>query len=667
MHPDDFTEYHIPVPENPDTQQKHFVHTTSAAAKLAMQDFDTRIMQNIAGKTETAKKMRTLLRQEYDWKSAELSIKQMIDQLAEDKAMYLALAQHLHSPEDLYRAMETVANAHLDELMFDTNNYPLATLRHDQFVHFLGTVSDVLRDEGLLTSEDERFKSLLTGYRCAMLGYERLREKVFERTKGTHASLMEWTSASTVEKNPEAEEYDGSKAAQLMARRYRAIFRDWGLNAQKGGLVPVAYAYLLDLAEKISVREAEVEHPNVTDMAALKKLSTPHMKQHLHAMMAMNTNITSLAQIANIDQYLLDAYAIAFHLPRDFSELTKQSCKNAEELALAALPRLEREAIRDQNTIRTSGQEKLEAHGVQPYSNGVMGMLAPHWFKEIARELESADNLQEIVQIFQEDADMAIHETSCGLQHPGMTLLRRSYVEAFGKALEKQLKERNASEHISPPYDVREVRKSFETLSHKYEQAYECHWDIANWCLRFTEGAYSDFGQYALSMAMAAKGKNYDALSMEERIGATHYARHYVTDYAVQKGVPEAWASHPLMPRLYQATLVQAAEDESRRMAADYSVLPNDRSRTKPWSERELKQIHTEKARAESAIDSKQSALLEAVVAQMPSGYPDRFGHAAPSIAKSSNPYDTTPYIDAATLRHINQLIGIDRPASRAH
>lgn len=663
MDSQDHTSLPLPTPVSKETQ-KHFAFTISAAARLAMQDFDTRIKTEVAGQSEIAKKMRKLLRAKYDWKDDVLSIKQSISQLEQDKTLYLELAKHIHSADDLYKAMETIANSQVEDLLFHHNNFPLATLRHDQFVHFLGTVFDALRDEGLIAGKDHRFDAIVTGYHCAMLGYDSLREEVKKRSKKQYASLLEWTGASATD--PETEELNEKKFVQLINRRYRSIFRDWGLNIQGEKLVPVAYAYLANLAEKISVQQTLNEHPEITDTEDLKRLAVEHRKELLQNMTQFHTNLFSLAQVAEVEHYLLDAYAAAFHLPRNFSQLTKQSAAMAQERAEAALPRLERQATQHLSSVHTPGRDKLEAAGMLPYTPEILQALSKSWFKEISQELAAAHNLNEIIQVFQDDADKAILECSCGLQHPGVILLRRSYVEAFGKSLEAQWKEQIASD-VAPSYDMRAVRQSFDALAHKYDQAYECYWDIANWCLRVTNGAYSDFGQLTLNVEMATHGKNFKTLTREEYLTASQDARECIIEYAKENGVPKAWAEHPLMPRLYQATLAHSVEQENRRIAADFSLFPNDRSRTTPWNEAEQAKIKQATIDAESVIDTKQHDLLQAIVQQFPSGYPDRFGRSAPSLEKIAAPYDTTPYIDAVTLARIHNLIELDRPKGRQH
>lgn len=664
MPPQDHSELRITVPVAPTEAQKSFTWHARVAAKLAMDHFDARIKREVAAESPQAKGIRDLLRREYDWNDIEFSVKDSIDELMADKALYLSVVEHIHDLDTLYQAMETIANVQIEELVFDMNDYPRASLRRDQFVHCLGTIIDTLRDEGMLSPEDRRFDDLINGYQCALSGYLEMREHIFDHTKGRHSSLMEWTATSAIEKNRTAEEPNEEKAGRLMMRRYRAMFKEWGLDVGKKGLLPIAYAHIGALVMKVAMRESMNAHPHERDPAILSEKAKPYVKKHLETIAQMGTNLTSLAQVTQAENYVLDAYAKAFRQPRDFHILVGAQAKIAEERARAALPRLKREAQNDQSSLKTRGEAKLLEEGVDPYHHGMVETLASHWFSGIKDELEKAENIEKIVQLFEEDADAVLHETTCGLEHPAMILLRRDYTEAFGKALLEELKQRNQDlPEGQPPYAVRGMKDVFDALISKYDEAYHGHWETANWCLRQTDNAYADFGQYVLALQMAAKGKTYDQMTQEERLEVPVIARQYITQAGVDRGIPEAWASHPLMPRLYRLALDHAASKVNRELQSN-PLFPNDRNPTRPFNEAEMGHIvHTQQA-AEEEISGLSGQVLRGAVGMFPSDPPNAYG----ILPQKREPLDLyVPYIDAATLQKMIEFFEANRTKSRAH
>jgi hypothetical protein len=646
------------------SQQKEFSWHVKASAQIALRHFHAHAIEELRTPTEQSPRahaLRNHLREEYDWRNDTFSVKGTIDDLMIDQALYLELAEQTHDVDALYRAMEAIALAQIETLTFETNDYPRAALRRDQFAQTLHAVVDHLRSEQLLAENDTRFDDLVNGYNCALSGYLDLREKIMERTKGEYSSLIEWVCDDIAAKaTPDTADGEEAAAGHLLARRYRALFREMGLDTKKKGFFPPSYAHIVAIGQHAAMREARNALPYETDRATIEQRSHAPMARHMQALADMHLDLSSIAEASRAERYMWRAYAAAYQQPEDLDALAEQAGAVAQERTQAAFARLYRTAERDRQSLICEGEKKLQTEGLLPYPPQIVERLIAHWYPLIQEEIKASDNIHEMLEQFEIDADAVLHETTCALEHPVMIQLRRCYAEAYGKELLQALRARNTAEHAG--YDVNALKHGLDAVLHKYDMAYDAHWETANWCLKLTNGAYADFGQYALAMEMTAKAKDYSELSLEERMYVPKIANHYRTQCGVDRHIPEAWAAHPMMPALYRQSMDYVVTQLNRAMQQDYGVFSDKVGPKTVLDAAQRQQIVAASEAAREQIDARMPGVLANAVASFAPEAPDADGLPA---EKAARPQLATPYMDAKTLQQLSAFFAEERQGGR--
>lgn len=674
MQKSEYTELRVEYPQHPTPQQKQFAWNVKAAAKLAMQHFDRHALQELVTPTadsERSHQLRNLLRRAYDWRSDTFSVKGTVDELILDQKLYLEVADHLHDADALFATLNALAQNQIEELVLTHNNLPKAALRYDLFTRYTDTIVAHLKSEGLLDAEDRRFDDLLNGYQCALKGYMELRTRIGDRTGGHYHSLMEWAADSVAEKdNTKGEDIDENRVVRLMFRRYRTILREQGMGTASHGLIPTPYIYFATLVEHAAMREARYAHPFETDRQVLGAHAKPFLEKHLYSLMELPVNLDNVAEWSVADRHVQQCYADAHRQPVDFSAALKQGCEEATKLTLAAFPRLYRESEKHRQHTHSKGEARLltEIGGLPYHAEGVE-RLCRIWIEQMEPKLATAHNVQDLVEMFEQDADAALHETTCGLEHPAMIRLRGYYAEAVGRAMAAEWKARNAAlPEGAQAYDVRGLTDQFDAIAHKYALCYEAHWKAAAWCSQATDGAHGDFGQYALSMQLAYMAKDFGEWTSEQRQAVATVARNYMIRYGEEKGVPQAWASHPMIPLLYDRAEQYVRGEYRREMhkAAPHltPLLREDRRPGEALNAAEVTAATSTREAEKEYVDQSLPATLYRAVEMFAPAPPNGYGLRA-NPAKV--PHEASPYLDAVSLRDMEQFFEAAHSAGRHH
>ncbi len=636
-------------------EQKFAWHVT-AATKLAMEHFDQIIQTHIKEKTPQAAGIRKYLRNEFDWKREDFSVKETISGLEIDKNIYLDAAAQVRNADMLYELLEVIADDQIDDLFFQDNDYPRASIRRDQLAHFVESITHTLREEHLLAPDDTRFSDLVNGYNCALSGYLEMREIINDHTDKKFSSLLEWSAITAIDENLADHDATDKRTEELAVQRYNEIFEAFDLGTGNDTILPPAYLHLAVLAKKIATREALNASPYETDSETINQLQEPYYDKLMRSIAGLGLQLHRVADASKAEHVLMDRYAEVFQQPRDFHRLVEEASKQAAAYTMQSMPRLYKEADRDLKSIETKGRTYMEEQGVVPYTSNTVARLLKAWSRAMEEKLQAGMNYQEIGEIFEQDADAVLQETTCGLEHPAMILLRRNYAEAFGKALVQAVK---AEDSAMPTMRANDV---FAAVCEKYDYAYEAHWETANWCLSDTNGAYGDYGQYALMMALTSQGQNYGEMTREEALEVPDDARKYIASAAEHRGIEAAWAHHPFTPLLYRKALDYAIEGQHRGVTRRPPEVMSDRAPGQDHTPLEISEIRNAMAQGQDSIEQAWVKVLHRTMGMFPAAPDNDFGVPAPRMDR---PEEQAPYVDAKSLREAMQFFETSHKRSR--
>lgn len=635
-------------------QPTNFNVHLQAATETAVTDFTKLLSEGVIGKNPYAAHMRTKMRRNYEWHSEAFSVKESVDQLLIDQDTYRLLAEHADNIEVLYQTLDALAESQIDELVYSKNNFSEAMMRRDLFAKVVHAATDTLIEEGLMDAEDTRFDALISGYTAALGGYQELREMIHDRTEGKFDSLLEWATDEERKATPEGEEVDAEKASKRMVELYNEVVSELGISTESGAMMPAGYIYLATLARKIAIREAQNELPHERDPETIGAAAVPHMRSLLEQIATMPEPFNSVASAEPREKLLLAAHAKAFALPTDFRDLIIKSAEHASAQGEASLPRVLRVADGDLRRFHSRGRTNLEEHGIMPYDARIADRAYKHWAKQIGHELPDHQSVEDLIQEFEEDADAAVHESSCGLVHPGLILARRAYVEAMGKEIVAGLKEKGLPS--------RAAADQFAAVCEKYELGYESHWEMAQWCLEETGNAHGSFGQWSLARAMGDTGRDYPELTQAEREAIPVIASGMLSVACRHRGMPEAWGGHPYIPALYRRAMDYATEQHQREVGRN-SPLFADRINTPSVSDTERAYVKEMSPETQEKITEAMQPILHRAVGMFADEPRPQSGLMPPPM---DDPSVAAPVVDSRTLREVMEFFDAGRDKARA-
>ncbi len=532
-------------------------HCMEKAASDATTHFDKLLTNGVKVGTPVARQMRQVLRQSFDWRTEDFSVKDTIHEIEEDAVIYRGIAEGSDTVDQFFDAVQAVADAHVDLLTFSRNNYPEAQLRRDQFCHFVDAAAKLLREQGYLAEDDDRFDRLINGYDMSINGYVILRERVSENTDEQFASLLEFAAAAVAAETQQGVDPDDEETAKRMGLMYQEIANEYGLGTRSGALLPPAYLYLADMAQTIAVKQARNVMPHAHSREELEPVVAEHRNALMQAMTSVPHDPSQLEQLGLPEKVLLEAQAKAFGQPIDFRSRLVKAAEEAGTTMMSALPRLHKEAQPFLGMIgKASGHQNMALEGVGTNTSGQLEHFCSQHSIGMLQELADANTMNDVIVSLDQDSEQVLKDCIIGMHHPAEILAHRTYAEALGKAMVQHYREAGLP--------TQEVRAEFDAMTEKYEHAYAANVEAARWCLVLSENAYANFGAMALAMTKAQRGKPYGELSTDDVDGVPRVAAQYFIGACKDRHLPDAWTSCMFMPLLYRRALDHVTKDIER-------------------------------------------------------------------------------------------------------
>jgi len=595
-------------------------------------------------------------------------IQEVLEELEEEKAHLNAIADKSDTAQEMLTHFDRYIRSKVEELFFSNNDFRAAQMKRELADQFVIAVTGILGEKGLMSAEQQKdMRRLIDVYDASFVAAGNLKSSILKQTAGSTGNLVDWAEETLREQRvaemeekaagahprEEGEPKDHHERATRSdalfnhlngahkKQRFKiemtgdeimlqgqVLFREF-LNHRFGMTYaedkfphPVMWQVAV-LAETLATRRSfnEFRHQDEVDDALLTQTTSEHYRNVMQHVSTMIQEAPYQAALPDVLDWLGAEINQACGVPNDVSEQIERATTHAASVTRVGLPRRFHAWEREAKLNWSDGRNFSEMMALQIGSIDRAEKIFQDRTKQWHAKVEGCHSMEQMLDNLDVAISYEAFQVMYACDEPVTLLLMRDYVHDLGQSMVAM--QRNAG------FNSKETREGFAALEKKLDFAYASYQTASDWCLEMTDGAYDDFGLYAMMSVGNHAGRHYNQLSEKQKAGIPRLAADMMRNVAANRGIPADLADNPFIPGLYEQCIEYAARDYSRQHNARNFVhdpkamgprFSDKVSHSDKLGKRAAKRLLNEDIELNAEVTGRALGLLDNTVAMFPGG-----------------------------------------------